>query len=257
VTFDVAADAYQRFMGRYADPLAQLVLGEVRPHPPQRALDVGAGPGALTAPLVAILGADAVAAIDPSASFVDALRERVPGVDVRLGRAEDLPFPDGGFDLALSQLVVHFMSDPVRGLAEMARVTRPGGIVAATAWDFGGDRSPLALFWSAARDLDPNAGDESELPGARAGHLAELFTAAGLHDVRSGELTVAVPYDDPDTWWQPYTLGVGPVGEYVATLDEPRREALRARCMELLGPGPGVIEATAWFVMATSPPQPR
>ena len=257
MTFDVAADAYQRFMGRYADPLAQLLLDEVRPHPPQRALDVGAGPGALTAPLVAILGADAVAAIDPSAPFVDALRERLPGVDARLGRAEDLPFPDDVFDLALSQLVVHFMSDPVRGLAEMARVTRPGGTVAAAAWDFGGDRSPLALFWSAAREFDPNADDDAELPGGRDGHLTELFTAAGLRDVQSGELTVAVPYDDPDAWWQPYTFRIGPVGEYVAALDAPHREALRARCAELLGPGPGVIEATAWFVRATSPPQPR
>ena len=129
MTFDVAADAYQRFMGRYADLLARQLLAELRPHRPERALDVGAGTGALTAPLVEELGTDAVAAIDPSPAFVDALRRRLPGVDVRKGGAEDLPFPDASFDLVLAQLVIHFMTDPVRGVAEMARVAVPGGTV--------------------------------------------------------------------------------------------------------------------------------
>jgi ubiquinone/menaquinone biosynthesis C-methylase UbiE len=91
----------------------------------QRALDVGCGPGALTAELVSRLGAVAVAAVDPSEPFVAAARERHPGVQVLRASAEHLPFPDRTFDASLAQLVVHFMSDPVAGLAEMARVTRP------------------------------------------------------------------------------------------------------------------------------------
>src|ERR1700727_934089 len=137
----------------------------------QRVLDVGCGPGALTAELVGRAGAHAVSAVEPSASFAAAVRERLPGVDVRRSAAEALPFPDGAFDAALAQLVVHFMADPVRGLREMGRVPRPGGMVAACVWDHAGGRGPLTAFWSAVRDLDPAAADESDLAGAREGHL--------------------------------------------------------------------------------------
>jgi SAM-dependent methyltransferase len=248
VAFD-AADAYQRFMGGYADLLSEELLRVLAPHPPQRALDVGAGTGALTAPLAAALGPDAVAAIEPSPAFVDALRARVPGVDARTGTAESLPFDDGAFDLAVAQLVVHFMSDPVRGLREMARVTAPGGAVAASVWDFAGGRAPLSLYWEVARELDPEVVDESALPGARDGDLLRLFREAGL-DGAQRELTVRLPYADPDEWWEPYTLGVGPAGDHLASLDDARREALRRRAFERLGPGPGVVEATAWVVIA-------
>jgi SAM-dependent methyltransferase len=119
----------------------------------------------LTAQLVERLGAPAVSAIDPSAPFVAAIRARFPEVDVRPGVAEQLPFPDDCFDLALAQLVVHFMTDAVSGLAEMARVTRPGGLVAACVWDHAGGGSPLTTFWRAVHDTDPDARDEAELGG--------------------------------------------------------------------------------------------
>lgn len=250
MTFEVGADAYQRFMGRYADELARELLAELRPHPPERALDVGAGTGALTAQLVEALGPDAVVAIDPSVAFVTALRARLPGVDAREGTAETLPYPGASFDLTLAQLVIHFMTDPVAGVAEMARVTRPGGTVAASTWDFAGERAPLSLFWRVARDLDPSVHDESDEAGAREGDLERIFRAAGLPNVRAGELTVRLPYRDADDWWQPYTLGVGPAGAYVAGLDDARRGELQRRCAAALGDGPGVVEATAWVAIA-------
>jgi SAM-dependent methyltransferase len=249
MSFDVTADAYGRFMGRYSEPLATRFVDLVGVRPGQRVLDVGAGPGAVTAVLVDRLGAGAVAAVEPSAPFVDALTTRLPGVDVRSAPAEELPFDDHRFDLTLAQLVVHFMTDPVRGLNEMRRVTAPGGTVAASVWDFGGGRGPLSLFWRAAHDVDPAVVDESALAGARAGHLAELFAAAGLDDVRSSELTVSSRYADFDDWWRPYTLGVGPAGAYLAGLDDDRTQALRRRCAELLPPGPGQIDATAWVAL--------
>jgi SAM-dependent methyltransferase len=251
MSFEVDGGAYQRFMGRYADPLARALLDEIDPHPPQRALDVGAGTGALTAPLVDVLGPDAVSAIDPSSSFATALRRRLPAVDVRVGVAEHLPFDDAAFDLTLAQLVVSFMTDPIAGIAEMARVTAPGGTIAASVWDFGGARAPLSLFWRAARELDPTVDDESTTPGVREGDLTTLFAAAGLGTARAGTLTVVVPYGDPEEWWEPYTLGVGPAGAHVAHLDDAHREALRRRCLELLGPGPGTVAATAWLAVAT------
>ena len=180
MTFEVAAESYDRFMGRYSTQLApQLAdFGEVGAG--QRVLDVGCGPGALTSELIRRLGGSAVTAVDPSEPFVAAAKARHPTAEVHRASAEHLPFDNGVFDAALAQLVVHFMADPVAGLREMARVTRPGGVVAACVWDHAGDRTPLAAFWQGARALDSEAQDESELAGAREGHLGELLAEAGL-----------------------------------------------------------------------------
>ena len=162
-----------------------------------------------------------MAAGDPSEPFVEAARERHPGVDIRLASAESLPWADGSFDVALAQLVVHFMTDPVAGLREMARVTRPGGTVAACVWDFGSGRAPLSLFWRAVLELDPGAHDESDLAGARGGDLAPaVLGRPGLVDINEAELQVTRSFDGFDDWWEPYTHGVGPAGSYVVGLDE-------------------------------------
>jgi len=246
MTFEVAAGAYDRFMGRYSVQLApQLAeLGGVRAG--QRVLDVGCGPGALTGELVRRVGADAVAAVDPSESFVAAAKARHPSVDVWLASAEQLPFEDGVFDAALAQLVVHFMADPVAGLREMARVTRPGGVVAACVWDHAGDRTPLAAFWEAAREVDPGVHDESDLAGAREGHLGELFAAAGLQSVEESTIEAAVELPSFDDWWEPFTLGVGPAGAYAKSLDDSALARVRDRCRELLGSPPFTVNAVAW-----------
>src|SRR5688500_12580682 len=118
-------------MGRYSVPLAPQLADLAKVSAGQRVLDVGCGPGALTAELVTRLGPDAVSAVDPSEPFVAAARERHPGVNVQRAAVEELPFEDRAFDAALAQLVVHFMANPVAGLREMARVTRPDGVVAA------------------------------------------------------------------------------------------------------------------------------
>ncbi len=250
MTFAVTADAYDRFMGRFSRPLAAQFVELAQVQEGQRALDVGCGPGALTAELVDRLGAGAVVAIDPSPSFVEAARARFPGVDVRAGTAEQIPFPDDVFDLALAQLVVHFMTDPVAGLREMGRVTRPGGMVATCVWDHAGGEGPLSAFWQAVRDVDPGAPDEAGLPGVREGHLVELCEAAGLRDVEPGTLTVTVRFETFADWWEPFTFGVGPAGAYIARLDEPGRAALRERCEQRLPPAPFEIRASAWSVRA-------
>jgi len=246
VSFTVGADAYDRFMGRYSVPLAPQLAGFATITVGQRVLDVGCGPGALTAELVRQLGPDAVSAVDPSEPFVAAARQRNPGVDVQRACAEQLPFADEAFDAALAQLVVHFMADPVRGLREMARVTRKHGLVAACVWDHAGGRGPLGVFWQAALELDRDAEDESQLAGARAGHLAQLFRAAGLYEVEEGVLSVDVEHRSFEEWWEPFTLGVGPAGNYVAGLEPSRQARLRERCRELLPAAPFVVTARAW-----------
>lgn len=254
VSFQVAATCYDRFMGRFSEPLAGLLADWVGVQRGQRALDVGCGPGALAAVLADRLGADRVAAVDPSEPFVAAARERLPGADVRRGPGEQLPWSDGTFDVTLANLVVHFMTDPVAGLAEMGRVTRAGGTVAATVWDHAGQSGPLSLFWRAVHDTDPQAQGESDLAGTRQGHLGELSTAAGLRGVEESALTVTLPVESFEQWWEPFTLGVGPAGAYVARLDDERRTTLRKRCRELLPSAPFSVDAVAWAVRARPPP---
>jgi SAM-dependent methyltransferase len=246
MSFDVAAEAYDRFMGRYSRLLSGPLADLAAVHAGQRALDVGCGTGALTGELVARLGEAFVAAADPSASFVAATRERFPGVDVREAPAERLPFGDDEFDAALAQLVVHFMRDPVAGLRGMRRVTRRGGVVVACVWDHAGRQGPLRLFWDAARSVDPDVDDESRLPGTREGHLGELFLDAGLSDVTGSALTIRVEHATFDEWWEPFTRGVGPAGAYLGGVDPARRGAIREVARAQAPTDPIVIDAVAW-----------
>ena len=246
MSFAVAAEAYDRFMGRYSTPLAPLFVDFGHVAPGQRVLDVGAGPGALTGALVERIGPAWVTAVDPSEPFVAALRERNPGVEVQQASAESLPFDDAGFDATLAQLVVHFMSDPAAGLGEMRRVTRRGGVVAACVWDHAGGAGPLARFWGAVRELDPEAADESELPGAHEGDLERLLREAGLTDAEERLLTVEVEHESFEEWWQPFTLGIGPAGAYVQGLPQDARDRLRERCRELHPAAPFAVSASAW-----------
>lgn len=253
MSFDVAAEAYDRFMGRYSEPLAPLLADFAGIAGPQQVLDVGCGPGALTAELVTRLGSDAVTAVDPSEPFVAAVRERFPEVAVEQASAEELPFERDVFDAALAELVVHFMQDPVAGLHEMGRVTRPGGVVAACVWDHGGSHGPLSLFWEVARELDSGVADESRLPGTREGHLAELLRSAELRDVEDDVLTIVLEHPTFEDWWEPYTLGVGTAGAYAAGLAPERRGELRERCRARLPQPPFVLEARAWAARGRAP----
>ena len=250
MSFNVSADAYLRFMGRYSEPLAAQFADLAGVRHGQRLLDVGCGPGALTAELAGRAGPEAVSAVEPSGSFAAAARERLPGVDVRQAAAEQLPFGGAAFDAALAQLVVHFMADPVAGLREMGRVTRPGGVVAACVWDHAGGRGPLSAFWQAVRELDPGADDESNLAGVREGHLAQLFAQAGLDAVQVTTLTVRVRQAGFEAWWETFTLGVGPAGAYLASLPVAGRDELRERCRRQLPEGPFEVSATAWAATA-------
>lgn len=161
MTFEVSADAYARFMGRFSEPLGQQFaeLADVRPG--DRALDV------------------------------------------RSGVAENLPFADDTSDVAMAQLVVHFMSDPIAGLREMARVTRPGGWSLHACGTTPEAAGPSRRSGVVPHDIDPGARDESGLAGTREGHLAELCGSAGLQDVESTSLTVDIPFASFSDWWAP------------------------------------------------------
>ena len=257
-TFRASADAYDRFVGRYGPTLAAELIEFAGVEPGARAIDVGCGPGALTAALADRLGAGSVSAADPSAPFVEACRARVPGIDVAEAPAEALPFADDSFDVALSQLVVNFMDDPKSGVREMARVTRPGGIVASCVWDYAGEMTLLRAFWDAASETVPEraaAADEAVVTRwCGEGELAELWRAAGLDSVRFGSLEVSAEYTGFEDLWSPLPTGIGPAGAFCKSLSAEHQTALRAALRQRLkvGDAPFELTARAWAVMGTN-----
>src|SRR3954470_7508937 len=247
------ADAYERFMGRYSRVLGPEFARAADVAAGQRVLDVGCGTGALTAVLAELAGAENVAAVDPTEPFVEQCRINVPGADVRLGPAESIPFEDGSFDRALAQLVFHFVSDPIAAAGEMARVTRPGGRVAACVWDMTGGMTMIRAFWDAERATGSTEPGETERFGGRPGQLAELWGAGGLTDVQDETLTVSSDYASFDELWESFLGAAGPIGARVASLDEQQRAELASALRERIGSPEGAftLTASAWYVLGT------
>jgi ubiquinone/menaquinone biosynthesis C-methylase UbiE len=254
VTFGVAGNSYDRFMGRYSRELAPRLIDFAGIAQGMHALDVGCGSGLLTSVLADRLGATSVAAADPSEPLLAACADRVSGADVRRASAEDLPWPDESFDAVLSQLVLNFVSDADAAVAEMRRVVVAGGTVASCTWDYAGGMRMLHTFWETAVELDPTAPTEHAMRYSSAEELAALWERRGLESVETAPLEVEVGYRDFDDLWSGFMLGVGPAGGYCASLDPERRETLRRGYFRRLGSPEGAfaLSARAFAVRGTS-----
>ena len=258
-SFEKPAEAYDRFVGRYGRSLAHALIERVRLPPASRVLDVGCGPGQLTAVLAEAVGEANVSAVDPSESFAAACRARIPGSDVRVASAEELPFGENSFDATLSQLVLNFIPDPAAGLREMMRVTRPGGTVAACVWDYAGEMTMLRAFWDAAIEVD--AGRAEALDEGRRmrncdpDSLGGLWAEAGLEHVTTDAIIASAAYGSFDELWEPFTAGVGPAGAYCASVSEQQRDAIKTSFHARLGsPEAGFeLSARAWMASGTVP----
>lgn len=250
--FDVSPAAYDRFMGRYSERLAPRFADFAAVDDALPVVDVGCGTGALTAELARRVGPESVAAVDPAEHFVDACRARVPGADVRVAPAEQLPFADASAGAALSQLVLAFVRDAPAAVAELARVVRPGGVVAACMWAADGRFDMLRVFWQAAEGLGDGAGPRTPLRFRAPAEFVELAEAAGLHDLEADTIAVEADYTGFDDWWDALADAAGPTGTFYAALGPDARDELRRRCRTLLGDprGPFALTAEAWAVRA-------
>jgi SAM-dependent methyltransferase len=235
-TFGVAGSAYDSFMGRYSRPLAEQFADAAGVTAGETGVDVGCGPGALTGVLMERLGTGSVFACDPSPPFCDECAARHPGVVVKQGRAEAIPFETDTADHAMAQLVLHFVSAPETAAREMARVVRPGGSVAACVWDFDDGMKMLRAFWDAALSIDPQAPDEARtLRFGRPAEIADLFASVGLERIQESTLAVSSTYSSFDELWNGFLAGVGPAGSYCVGLPPAEQDRLRTALLIRLG----------------------
>jgi SAM-dependent methyltransferase len=223
-----SSEAYERYVGRWSRLVARELLDWLDVAPGARWLDVGCGTGVLSATILAEAQPGRVTGVDSSEAFVAHARTAAPEAQFVVADAREIPFPDGAFDTVVSGLVLNFVPEPERAVAEMARVASPGGTVAAYVWDYGGEMQLMRYFWDAAAALDPAARELDEGLRFRIG-LEPLWHDAGLAAIETRPLDVPTVFADFDDYWSPFLGGQGPAPAYAMSLDEPRRDALRER----------------------------
>jgi SAM-dependent methyltransferase len=256
--------AYRRFMGRWSSSLAPSFIKFAGVEDGQRVLDVGCGAGSLSSALLSVGPAVRVAGVDPVPAYVSFTRECVADrrADFVTGAAEALPFADAAFDATLALLVLQDVADPQRAVLEMARVTRPGGRIAACQWDFHNGLPMQSIFWQAAETLVPDEAARRRAGGnaiKRAGpaELASLWECAGLRNVRTASLDLAMRFDSFDDYWQPFLAGATPTSAFAAMLNR-ETDGLLERTMRNLiadvqADGSFVLPARALAVAGARP----
>jgi SAM-dependent methyltransferase len=258
----LAGSTYEAFMGRWSRLLARRFVSWLRSNPDAHWLDVGCGTGALTEAICSCARPASVVACDPSESFIDhARRHHVdPRVSFVVAGVGDLPTRPGGFDDVTSALALNFFPEPEAAVAEMARITAPGGLVSACVWDYAGRMEFLRRFWDSAAAVDPGARELDEghrFPLCRPDALETLFRGGGLREVACESIKVTTRFSDFADYWTPFLGGTGPAPSYVASLELRQREALVGHLERSLPREPDgaiCLTARAWAVRGASAP---
>ncbi len=251
-------DPYEQYVGRWSRRVAPRFLSWLDIPAGRRWLDVGCGTGALGAAILERCAPASLTGVEPSEGFLAKAGEQLAQrADLRRGSAADIPLENAAVDVTVSGLVLNFVPDPRAGVAEMSRVTVPGGTIAAYVWDYAGKMELMRHFWDAAVALDPAAEKLDEgvrFPLCSQGALAELFAGVGLRDVRTTAIDIPTPFQDFDDYWQPFLGGQGPAPAYAMSLDESARDRLRGSIKARIAPRPDgsiALIARAWAVRAT------
>jgi SAM-dependent methyltransferase len=257
-----AGDSYEAYMGRWSRQVAPRFLDWLGVPPGRDWLDVGCGTGALSAAVVAQCQPRSLVSIDPSEAFIETARARLPDAPAafRVGDAQALPVEDGSRDVIVSALVLNFVPDRAKALAEMRRVARTGGTIGFYLWDYpGGGVEFIRAFWGAAVALDPAAAELSEdrrFPFCTPHDLARLASGAGLRGIEITSIEVPTVFQGFDDFWQPFTSGTGPAPGYCMALPQEARQRLREKLRERLAPDTGSsisLSARAWALKAVAP----
>ncbi|MET7394799.1 class I SAM-dependent methyltransferase [Dactylosporangium sp. NPDC005572] len=257
MTYDTweAGDAYDAYVGRWSRRVAAAFLSRLARPAGGRWLDVGCGTGALSA---AIPAPALLTGVDRSPGFVRAARAAVPHASFTVADARDLPFPAGCFDTAVSGLALNFVPGPAaRPVGELARVTAPGGTVAAYVWDYAGGMEMMRRFWRAAIEVDPAAADLDEGPRFPLCHpdaLRAAWDSAGLRAVSVAPIEIETTFTGFADYWTPFLGGQGAAPGYLTSLPPEQRSAIRDRVRAGLPDGPFALPARAWSVAGTVSP---
>ncbi len=243
-------DPYEHYIGRWSRRVAPRFLAWLAMPQALRWLDVGCGSGALTAAIIEHAAAASVAGVEPSAGFLATAIQRLgERAQLQRGHAAQLPLADAAVDVTVAGLVLNFTPDPAAALAEMARVTAPGGTIAAYVWDYADGMQLNRRFWDAAIALDDNAAaldEAARFPLCWPDALTAAFGAAGLQQVQTTALEIETRFADFDDYWLPFLGGQGPAPAYARALDESARTRLRERLRGHLPAQPdGSIALTA------------
>lgn len=246
---------YERYVGRWSRRVAPIFLSWLQVPAGRAWLDVGCGTGALCAAIVDRCSPSSVAGVEPSEGFLTTAKENLGGrAALHQGSATAIPLGDASADAVVSGLVLNFVPDQRAAMAEMSRVARKGGVIAAYVWDYAGKMELMRAFWDAAAALDPNAAKLDEgprFPLCRPEALQKLFEDAGLQGVEVKSIDIPTRFADFDDYWQPFLGGQGPAPAYAMSLDKAARSRLRERIKERLPAQPdGSISlvARAWAV---------
>jgi SAM-dependent methyltransferase len=251
-----SGEPYERYVGRWSRLVAREFVDWLDVPIGVRWLDIGCGTGALTGVILERAAPSSVVGVDPSEGFVGHAQSRIDDqrAEFRVGDARELPVADEEADVAVAGLVLNFVPEPEKAVAEVRRALRPGGIAAAYVWDYAERMELMRHFWDAAAELDPDAAELDEGPRFPLCHpeaLHALFEAGGLDAVETRAIDVPTVFSNFDDYWSPFLGGQGPAPSYVASLDEPARERLAARLREQLPVGVDgsiALVARAWAV---------
>jgi SAM-dependent methyltransferase len=254
-----SGDAYEPFMGRWSRRVADRFIEWLAPPGRRTWLDVGCGTGALTQTILSKGDPSSVRGLDPSPVFVQHARDRTsdPRADFEVGDATSIRAEDASFDYVVSGLVLNFVPDAKKGLAEMQRVSAPSGEVATYVWDYAAGMQMLRFFWDAARGIDPDAAHLDEgrrFPMCRPEALEELWRQAGFARVNVEPIEVSTVFSDFEDYWNPFLGGQGPAPTYALGLSDEKSQRLREQLRERLpidAEGQIPLSARAWAVRGT------
>lgn len=251
-----AGNLYEPYVGRWSRLVAKELLARFAVPLGREWLDVGCGTGALTAAILEEAAPRAIKAIDASSGYVEYARTRVPDprVSFEVADAQSLPIASASRDVVVSGLVLNFLPQPQRAVAEMARVLRPGGVCAAYVWDYAGKMELMRYFWDTAVALNPGAAELDEgrrFPLCQPPALADLFAGAGMQNIDVQPIDVPTRFRDFDDYWSPFLGGQGPAPGYAVALPAADRERLRERLqarLPIAKDGSIPLIARAWAV---------